>query len=256
MKIDVRQLYEDTKYGWDDYQPMLNAYGKIAIQIDDDDYSGDSRLLYDENGKIGFLRFGWGSCSGCDALQACKTLDNVQELCDWLQNEIKWFDDRKQALEWFTNHDWEGDYDVNHPNTKAFVEKCIEYLSEPNIIKNKEINIHDYYDDKINQGINNMIDKIIIEREKSLNRAIFGEIQKIATENGVETRVVLNEQAIINAFEKQTAKKPTPHGTYKGICPNCLSVEDTSANYCRCCGQKLDWESVEGLTKEENKNDE
>ena len=77
MKIDVKELYKDESWGWYDYQPMLNAFGKVAIQVDDDAYQGDSRLLYDENGKIGVLIFGWGSCSGCDALQACGSLEVV-----------------------------------------------------------------------------------------------------------------------------------------------------------------------------------
>lgn len=132
--IDVKKVYEgelDNEYCFlCDYQPMLDAFGKIAIQVDDQDYQGDSRLLYDENGKIGCLIFGWGSCSGCDALQACGTLDDVQELCNELQDSIKWFDSKKEALSWFKTHDWEGDYCWHINDTKDFVEKCIAYLSE------------------------------------------------------------------------------------------------------------------------------
>ena len=129
MKINVKELYEDERWGWNDYQPMLDAFGKVAIRVDDDDYQGDSRLLYDENGKIGVLIFGWGSCSGCDALLACDSLEEVQELCDSLQEDIKWFDDKKQALEYFTNHDWQGVYSWHQTETKEFINKCIEYLS-------------------------------------------------------------------------------------------------------------------------------
>ena len=128
MKIDVRELYPEDECYWSDYQPMLDAFGNIAVQVDDDDYQGDSRVLYDENGEIGLLIFGWGSCSGCDALQACGSLEEVQELCDKLQEDIKWFDDKKQALEYFTSHDWQGDYSWHQTETKEFVNKCIEYL--------------------------------------------------------------------------------------------------------------------------------
>lgn len=130
MKINVKELYKDDCLDWSDYQPMLDAFGKIAIQVDDDDYyQGDSRLLYDENGKIGLLIFGWGSCSGCDALQACCSLQEVQELCNELQEDIRWFDDKEQALEYFINHDWQGDYSWYQKETREFVNKCIEYLS-------------------------------------------------------------------------------------------------------------------------------
>lgn len=129
MKINARKLYGSKSWYWDDYQPMLDAFGRIVIQVDDIDYQGDSRLLYDEDGKIGILIFGWGSCSGCDALQACDTFEELQELCDTLQNNIKWFDDKKQALEWFNTHDWQGDYSWCAEETKEFVNKCIDYLS-------------------------------------------------------------------------------------------------------------------------------
>lgn len=131
VKVDVRKIYGDEgRYGWYDYQPMIDAFGKIAIQVDDDAFQGDSRVLYDENGKIGCLIFGWGSCSGCDSLQACRGWDDVQELCDELQNDIKWFENKKEALVWFKTHDWEGNYYGHSCETKEFIQKCIEHLSK------------------------------------------------------------------------------------------------------------------------------
>lgn len=131
MKTNVKELYSDEWIEWSDYQPMLDAFGEIVVQVDDNDYSGDSRVLYDENGKIGLLIFGWGSCCGCDALQGCNTLEEVQELCDELQAQIKWFEGKEEALEYFTYHDWEGDYSWGASETKEFVGKCIEYLKTP-----------------------------------------------------------------------------------------------------------------------------
>lgn len=53
-----------------------------------------------------------------------------------------------------------------------------------------------------------------------------------------------HEKMVLNALEKQMPKKAHyHHSREKGICPNCLSVEDTSANYCRCCGQLLDFDN-------------
>ena len=130
-RMDVAKIYDpNDSWSWSDYDPMLNAFGKIVIQVDDHDYQGDSRVLYDEGLKIGYLIFGWGSCSGCDALQACDTIDEVQKLCNELQDSIKWFDDRKSALEWFENHDWEGDFCYLNDNTKKFISMAKIYLSE------------------------------------------------------------------------------------------------------------------------------
>ena len=51
--IDVRTLYkeEEGNYGWYDYQPMVEAFGNVVVQVDDDDYQGDTRVLYNNNGK-------------------------------------------------------------------------------------------------------------------------------------------------------------------------------------------------------------
>jgi hypothetical protein len=126
--INAKKLYSEDKNDWYDYQPIIDAFGTVALQIDDEDYQGDSRILYECDGKIGYLQFGWGSCSGCDALQACNTIEEVQELIQQLESEIKWFDDKREALVFFKNHDWEGDYSYCYPEQKTFVDQVIELL--------------------------------------------------------------------------------------------------------------------------------
>lgn len=126
----VKELYsqEDMNWGLGDYMPMLEDFADMVIKVDDDDYQGDSFVLYEDNGRYGYLTFGWGSCSGCDALQACETWEEVQELYDHLQNSIKWFANGKQALKWFKEHDWEGDW---HSDTRdTFVDLAIKILTE------------------------------------------------------------------------------------------------------------------------------
>ena len=52
----------------------------------------------------------------------------------------------------------------------------------------------------------------------------------------------LSPKEIIELRDKHTPQKPYNHNTaHKGICPHCLSVEDSSANYCRACGQALNF---------------
>lgn len=127
--IDVKTLYGESDRGcWCDYNPMIKAFGNVVVQVDDEDYSGDTRVLYDNNSKIGHLVFGWGSCSGCDALQACGDYDVLQALCDELENEIKWFDSAKEALEWFVNRDWELQYEWHEEETQEYIQKAVEYL--------------------------------------------------------------------------------------------------------------------------------
>lgn len=119
------EIYEDDKWGWDDYQPMLNSFGKILIQVDDDDYQGDSRLIYEKDGKYGYLQFGWGSCSGCDALQACDDLNDVQELMDSLNDRIKWFDSLDELQLYFKEKDWSLEYSWKQEEQKMFVNEVV-----------------------------------------------------------------------------------------------------------------------------------
>lgn len=126
---ELKRLYgSPDRFEWYGHQPLLSSFSTIAIQVEDHDWQGDSRILYDDDGRIGFLMYGWGSCSGCDAFYGCNTFEEAAQFSSELFNSIKWFDGREQALEWFKTHDWEGDYSGRDENTKFFVELCIKYL--------------------------------------------------------------------------------------------------------------------------------
>lgn len=99
------------------------------MKIDDKDYQGDFYILYGDeggSGPFGFLNFGWGSCSGCDALQACDSWEEIQELYNNLESSILWFNNAKQAFDWFMNHDWDGDYSTKEK--RIFVKTAREML--------------------------------------------------------------------------------------------------------------------------------
>lgn len=113
--------------------------------------------------------------------------------------------------------------------------------------------------------LDSMIEKISIERAKAVDGMILGEIKQIAVENGIDTKIVLNEMKIAEALRKQIPEKPVfvdvrfrNHGRrvsdgsslaecYR--CPNCqhhiFRVFD-SEHYCVHCGQALDWGAVKG----------
>jgi len=111
-----------------DYNPMLKEFGNVLIQVDDSDYQGDSRVLYGKDGKLGYLQFGWGSCSGCDSLQACQNYKELQELMDYLNDSIKWFESREECLKFFKEHDWKHDYSCHEEEQEEFIDEVIRYL--------------------------------------------------------------------------------------------------------------------------------
>lgn len=130
------QLYEKeiTEKGGvnyiSNYQPMIEAIGEIVLQCDDKNYQGDSRILYKNGDKIGFLIFGWGSCLGCDALMACNSIDALESLFQDLINQTKWFDSKKEALEYFITKDWSLDYHFVYGESPKFIKEVIEYCSK------------------------------------------------------------------------------------------------------------------------------
>ena len=122
----IEQVFEDNYYHYDG---LLESFGyEKLLQVDDNDYQGDSRLLYRDGDRYGFLSFGWGSCSGCDALQACCDLKEVDELRQQLFGQIIWKDNKAEMRDFLANRDWEAQWCGNRKETKEFVAKALELL--------------------------------------------------------------------------------------------------------------------------------
>ena len=96
-----------------------------------------------------------------------------------------------------------------------------------------------------------IIDRICVQRSKRLDDAVFGEIREIISENEHLTVVNLNEKAIVEALEKQTAKKLRIDDEHWLCCPNCDETFylhnkfDKRQSFCGKCGQALDWSDSE-----------
>ena len=125
----LKEIYGDTCY-FGDYDRLLKSFNyNILIQVDDKDYQGDSRLLFHdkEKDRYGFLTFGWGSCSGCDALEACNSLQDVELLRTQLANSISWFDTAMGAYLYALEKDWDLTF-TSQPETSQFAERCVAGL--------------------------------------------------------------------------------------------------------------------------------
>lgn len=108
---------------------MLDSFGEIVIQVDELGYQGDSFVVYQDGDRYGFLSFGWGSCSGCDALKACNDTDEIQELMDKLRGSIRWFDSAKAAVDWFIHFDWAGQHEFHTDIWEEFEEQVNKYFN-------------------------------------------------------------------------------------------------------------------------------
>lgn len=129
--MNAKEIYkddiDDDYFHIYNYQPMIDAIGNPIIQVDDKDYQGDSRVIFDVNGKYGYLNFGWGSCSGCDALQGCVNIDQVQELCNEIENCVMWFDSKDDLIKYFKEKDWQLEYSWHAQEHKEFIDKVINW---------------------------------------------------------------------------------------------------------------------------------
>ena len=110
--LDIVNVYQNYTWKDGDYNPLIESIG-VKILIDESGYGhsgGDSLLLlqrYSDN-KYGYLCFGFGSCSNCDALKGCDTFKELEELRDQLNDSIKWFDTKEEVLKYLDIKDWEG----------------------------------------------------------------------------------------------------------------------------------------------------
>ena len=126
----ARELYskeESNYFTVCDYQPIVDSFGTVLIQEDDDDYQGDSRILLESEGRYGLLIFGWGSCSGCDALQSCGNYDEVDKLIDEMRGDVKWFGTKADVNKYVTEKDWELEWSWQAGETRKFVERVTKW---------------------------------------------------------------------------------------------------------------------------------
>lgn len=140
MRIEIPKAADLYPRGWREdvepwpgYTPILSALGEVICRVDIPDiggHHGDTMVLLRRGPRCdyehGYLMFGWGSCSGCDALLRCETYGELDELIEKVYNKVRWFDDREEALEFLRGHEWEHD----HATSRLFVDFCERYFKE------------------------------------------------------------------------------------------------------------------------------
>jgi len=96
------------EYGWISvgYDDLVESFAEIVDSTDCGSYRGDLVFaLRSETGEPGILVCGYGSCSGCDALQACGDNPNaITALRNSIAEDVVW---GKHNIE---NHDWAGEW--------------------------------------------------------------------------------------------------------------------------------------------------
>lgn len=83
---------------------------------------------------------------------------------------------------------------------------------------------------------NNMVAK----REKAINDCVCGIVRDIATEQGIDTEIIMYEENIVKAIANYTPREPNYDDRIE--CPRCgRDLGLSEPNYCSHCGQRIDW---------------
>lgn len=130
---DAKQAYppcyddQDYFYAPYDYGPILESFGEVVFRWDQDDYQGDTIALVADGDNIGYVDFGWGSCSGCDALQASDDYEDVASLRNSMAEQVTWRS-AGDMLTWLQAHDWRGDYSWHSSDRRRATRDMIDAL--------------------------------------------------------------------------------------------------------------------------------
>lgn len=83
----------ESCYRCDDYRRLPELLGaETLVWVNERAYQGSSFALLAHDGEYGYVTFSWGSCSGCDAMQAAEgDLDATVEVFLSLLRGTKWF---------------------------------------------------------------------------------------------------------------------------------------------------------------------
>lgn len=110
------------------YDEMLSGVGAEVLAFEAiGDYQGDYFYLLKRGDEYAFLVLGYGSCSGCDALEACYDLSDKMELFSDIVTGIQWMTkkelrkellDKDEKIHWYSSDD----------DAKKFIKNCAGML--------------------------------------------------------------------------------------------------------------------------------
>lgn len=112
-----KDRFDESKY-WSMSAEYEDAFSdcKILAWESVGDYQGDYfAIVQGPDGRIGFVKIGYGSCSGCDALQGTigyrddskeereKCMKEVLELLEGIRGEVHWERDKAEMKAYLTS---------------------------------------------------------------------------------------------------------------------------------------------------------
>jgi hypothetical protein len=122
-------LNMERHFGGPSYSSLTALIGAPLLSAMVGSPQGDVyELVRGADGRVGFLCFGYGSCSGCDAIEACNSYGDLAEVFERLRDDVRWFDAPAAALKFFHEHDWHGDACEDEAERQTFIDGAIALL--------------------------------------------------------------------------------------------------------------------------------
>lgn len=73
------------------YEELLSTFEvEVLVNQSLGSYQGDYLVILRDKDHYGFLEFSYGSCSGCDSLAGCDTVEQAEEVRDGLWESVQW----------------------------------------------------------------------------------------------------------------------------------------------------------------------
>jgi hypothetical protein len=93
------------------YHDLIESFEhEVLVEYKEQDYQGDYLFLLRDGDRYGFLTFGFGSCSGCDALQGCDSKDEMIALRDNMYRSIRWEDSANAMVCYLLSKEYETEW--------------------------------------------------------------------------------------------------------------------------------------------------
>jgi len=101
---DDKPEFDECAYDYDELLESVNLDVDWTIKAQEYNYQGDYFYFGEYANRFYFVVIGYGSCSGCDALQACSTYTDMVDLRDDIKRDIREFDSLQEFKVWFDEH--------------------------------------------------------------------------------------------------------------------------------------------------------
>ncbi len=88
----VQERFPKSNYGsiYFEYDYVDDNLGTELVHVRDNDYQGETRILLRDGNRYAIRIYSWGSCSGCDFMQACETYEEFLDYANNAYDSLEW----------------------------------------------------------------------------------------------------------------------------------------------------------------------